>query len=87
MKRRWLLGGLRSGALEEGRERSTRGPPAKGEGRAGNGTFRRSKGRNLDEIGELACPAASRRSTTGLMVRDYCAVEVEEAEDYLSIYC
>ena len=28
MEQRWLLGGLRSGALEEGRERRTRGLPA-----------------------------------------------------------
>ncbi len=31
MEQRWLLGGQRSGALEEGRERRTRVPPAEGE--------------------------------------------------------
>jgi hypothetical protein len=50
MERRWLLGGRRSGALEEGRERRTRIPPGgRRRGRAGDGTFRRSKGRDSDE--------------------------------------
>ncbi len=54
MERRWLLGGLRSGALEEGLERRTRpGVPhstaGRRRGQAGDGTLRRSRGRDSDE--------------------------------------
>ena len=48
MEQRCLLGGLRSGALEEGRERRTRGQRAGDEAGRTRGPSGRSKGRDSD---------------------------------------